>query len=167
MEPFGYPQVNPGRKTLEADAPAEVIAENLEWAMGRTTNYTGIINHMGGRFLSEPAAVQALFADLQQRGLGFVDDGSAAKSLSGEIAKAAGVPFARASVQIDSERQTGAILAKLNELEQTARSQGAALGVGSAFDETTEAVANWMNEARKRGIEFVPVSAVSEDPERR
>jgi uncharacterized protein len=167
MEPFGYPEVKPGRFTLEADAAPEAIVESLHRALARTTNYAGITNHMGARFLGEPKAAETLFAELGRRGLGFLDDGAAARSLSKEAAAAGGVPFARADLLIDADREPGAILAKLNELEQTARSQGTATGIGSAFDETVDVVARWMVEARKRGIEFVPVSAVSADPERR
>jgi hypothetical protein len=68
-------------------------------------------------------------------------------------------------MMIDVQRQPGAILQRLNDLEQIARSQGLAVGVGSAFEETVQTVANWMNEAKMRGIEFVPVSAAALDPE--
>jgi uncharacterized protein len=97
----------------------------------------------------------------------FVDDGTSARSLSASLAGSAGVPFARANLVIDAEREAGAILARLDELEQIARAEGSATGVGAAFNETVGAVAKWMNEARKRGIEFVPASAVAADPERR
>jgi uncharacterized protein len=167
MEPFGYPEVKPGRYTLEADASNDALREALHWALARTTNYTGITNHMGARFLGETAAVSALFAELGARGLGFLDDGAAARSLAQESAAANGVPFARAGLRLDASREPGDILARLNELEQTARAEGAATGIGSAFDETVGSVARWMAEARKRGIEFVPVSAVSLDPERK
>ena len=65
-----------------------------------------------------------------------------------------------------AERERGAILRKLDDLERTARARGFAVGTGSAFDVTVEAVSTWVNEAKKRGIEIVPVSAVANDPER-
>ncbi|MEP4107111.1 MAG: divergent polysaccharide deacetylase family protein, partial [Nitratireductor sp.] len=45
--------------------------------------------------------------------------------------------------------------------------RGFALGTGSAFDVTVETVASWVAEAKKRGIEIVPVSALAADPEKR
>jgi chromosome condensin MukBEF ATPase and DNA-binding subunit MukB len=45
-------------------------------------------------------------------------------------------------------------------------SQGFAIGTGSAFDVTVETVASWVTEARRRGIEIVPISALANDPER-
>ena len=54
----------------------------------------------------------------------------------------------------------------INSLEATARARGFAIGMGSAFTVTVDAVATWVNEARKRGIEIVPISAVASDPEK-
>jgi uncharacterized protein len=39
------------------------------------------------------------------------------------------------------------------------------VGIGPAFNVTVDAVAQWAEEARKRGIEIVPVSALAHDPE--
>ena len=167
MEPFDYPNVSPGKFTLEVNSSPDENRDRLEWALNRTTNYTGIMNHMGAAFTASAPAVDAMLGDLHKRGLMFLDDGTSARSLAQEEAQKAGVPYARADFIIDADRSTGAILGKLNELEQTARSQGVAIGVGAAFNETIGAVTNWMNEARKRGIEFVPISATALDPERR
>ena len=76
------------------------------------------------------------------------------------------MPFAAGDAAIDEVRERGAILKKLDQLERTARAKGFAVGTGSAFDVTVDAVTSWVNEAKKRGIEIVPVSAVAIDPER-
>ena len=76
------------------------------------------------------------------------------------------MPFAAADQVIDTSRDRGEILKKLDKLEATARAKGSAIGIGSAFDTTVAAVASWVNEAKKRGIEIVPVSALAADPER-
>jgi uncharacterized protein len=166
MEPFDYPNVSPGKFTLEVSGTADENRDRLEWALNRTTNYTGIMNHMGAAFTGDAAALGAMLGNLHQRGLMFLDDGTSARSLAQEEALKAGVPYARADLIIDADRTTGEILARLNELEQTARAQGIAIGVGSAFNETIDTLAGWMNEAQKRGIEFVPLSAAAIDPER-
>jgi polysaccharide deacetylase 2 family uncharacterized protein YibQ len=76
------------------------------------------------------------------------------------------VPYAAADLVIDGERERGAILKRLDEAERTARAQGAAIAIGSAFDVTVEAVRQWTEEAKRRGVEIVPVSALARDPER-
>ncbi|RVC79173.1 divergent polysaccharide deacetylase family protein, partial [Mesorhizobium sp. M4A.F.Ca.ET.022.05.2.1] len=67
-------------------------------------------------------------------------------------------------VQLLQDR--GAILKKLDELEATARAKGTAVGIGSAFDLTVDTVSAWVAEAKKRGIEIVPISAVAIDPQK-
>ncbi|WP_163270844.1 divergent polysaccharide deacetylase family protein [Chelativorans alearense] len=166
LEPFGYPDNNPGRHTLLADAaPAETL-ESLRWTLSRITNYTGVVNYTGARFTADAGAMDLLMGELAERGLAYLDDGTSARSVAGETARAKGVPFAAGDTVIDQEKERGAILDKLDELERIARARGFAVGSGSAMEATVDAVAVWANEVRKRGIELVPVSAVAADPER-
>lgn len=166
LEPFDFPNVNPGRNTLTVEAGSDEILKNLRWTLSRTTNYTAVMNYMGARFSTNPEAMGVMMAELGKRGIGYVDDGSSARSLAPETALKNGVPFAAGDAIIDSVQDRGAILDKLDELERTARAKGFAIGTGNAFDVTVDAVASWASEARKRGIEIVPISAVASDPER-
>lgn len=166
LEPFDFPNVNPGRNTLTIDGSTEENLKNLRWTLSRTTNYTAVMNYMGARFSTSPEAMGMLMAELGKRGLGYVDDGSSARSLAPELALKNGVPFAAGDAIIDEVQERGAILDKLDQLERTARAKGFAIGTGNAFDVTVDAVASWASEARKRGIEIVPISAVASDPER-
>jgi polysaccharide deacetylase 2 family uncharacterized protein YibQ len=167
LEPFDYPRVDPGRNTLTVSASPEENLDRLHWALGRTTNYTGIVNYMGARFVADRAAMSTLIGDLGRRGLMYMDDGSSARSEAEALAKDLRAPYAAADATIDGERDKAAILAKLDDLERIARAKGTAIGIGSAFDVTVEAVAEWAAEAKKRGIEIVPVSALAFDPERK
>jgi polysaccharide deacetylase 2 family uncharacterized protein YibQ len=167
LEPFDYPAVNPGRNTLTVDASADQNLERLRWTLSRTTNYTTVMNYMGARFSVDQAAMAPIMAELGHRGLGYLDDGSSARSAAPDLALKDGVPLAVGDGTIDAVQDRGAILKKLDELEATARAKGFAVGTGSAFDVTVDAVASWVNEAKKRGIEIVPISAVAVDPERK
>ena len=166
LEPFDYPNVNPGRNTLTVDASPEENLMRLRWALARTTNYTGVMNYMGARFSADQTALAPMMAELAKRGLGYLDDGSSARSLAPQLAAADRVPLAVGDTVIDDVQDRGAILKKLDQLEATARAKGFALGTGSAFDVTVDAVAAWVGEARRRGIEVVPFSAVAADPEK-
>ena len=166
LEPFDYPSVDPGRNTLTVDAAPAENRDRLYWALSRITNYTGVMNYMGGRFVADEAAMEPLLGELAARGLMYFDDGSSARSVAEPLSGRAGVPYAASDMAIDTERERGAILSRLDDLERTARAKGFAIGTGSAFEVTVDAVATWINEARKRGIEIVPISAVATDPER-
>ena len=166
LEPFDYPNVNPGRNTLTVDASADENIKSLHWSLSRITNYTGIMNYMGARFTADPQAMGRLMAELGKRGLAYLDDGSSARSMAPELALKSGVPYTSADTAIDAVQDRGEILKKLDELERIARAKGFAVGTGSAFEVTVDTVSSWINEAKKRGIEIVPVSAVASDPER-
>jgi polysaccharide deacetylase 2 family uncharacterized protein YibQ len=166
LEPFDYPNVTPGRNTLTVDGGTEENLKNLRWTLSRTTNYTGVMNYMGARFSTDAAAFGPVMAELGKRGLLYLDDGSSARSLAPALALENNVPFAAGDNSIDAVRDRGAIMSKLDELERIARAKGFAIGTGSAFDMTVDAVVSWVAEARRRGIEIVPVSALAADPEK-
>jgi polysaccharide deacetylase 2 family uncharacterized protein YibQ len=166
FEPFGYPANDPGPETLLTTKSAARNIENLHKAMGEITNYTGIMNYQGGRFLADPAAMEPVMRDIGRRGLLFLDDGSSAQSKTAAIARGTELPYAFADVQLDGQIDVNAILRKLDELERIARRNGQAIGVASAFDESIDAIAKWSEEATMRGIEIVGVAALANDPKK-
>ncbi|MCY0092618.1 divergent polysaccharide deacetylase family protein [Hoeflea ulvae] len=166
FEPIDYPANDPGAGTLTVEAGAEANLADLHRAMARTTNYTGITNFMGGRFLADADALEPIMRDIAARGIMFVDDGTSARSLTDQFAKTLGIPFAASDMVLDATQERGYILSRLDDLERTARRNGTAIGVASAFDVSVDAIAIWAEEARARGIEIVSASAAADDPER-
>lgn len=146
-------------------APQNNLAD-LHTAMARITNYTGITNFMGGRFLADSEALEPIMRDLAGRGIMFLDDGTSAQSLTDHFAKTLGIPFAASDMVLDATQERGYILAKLDDLERIARRNGVAIGVASAFEVSVDAIRTWSEEARSRGIEIVAASAAANDPER-
>ncbi|RWH74448.1 divergent polysaccharide deacetylase family protein [Mesorhizobium sp.] len=166
LEPFDYPNVNPGRNTLTVSASPDENLKSLHWALSRTTNYTGVMNYMGARFSADASAMGPFMAELGKRGLAYIDDGSSSRSVAPDLALKDGVPFVAGDMAIDAVQDRGEILKKLDSLEATARAKGSAVGTGSAFDITVDTVTSWIAEAKKRGIEIVPISAVAIDPQK-
>lgn len=166
MEPFDYPTVNPGRGTLLADADPQQNLEELRVAMSRITNFTGVLNYMGARFTSETAAFRPVLNEIAGRGLMFVDDGTSARSQTANLMKEAKGAYATGDIVIDDVQDRNEIMKKLDQLEASARASGSAIATGTAFDPTIDAVAAWAEEAKKRGVEIVGVSALANDPEK-
>lgn len=164
LEPFDYPDNDPGPRTLRVGVEAARNLDVLHASMAEITNYTGIMNYLGGRFLSDADALEPVMRDLSKRGLLFLDDGTSGQSLSGTVAGAVDVPHGFADMVLDGQLNESAILRKLDDLERIARKNGSAIGVASAFDESIAAISKWISEAEGRGIEFVGVSALVKDP---
>jgi polysaccharide deacetylase 2 family uncharacterized protein YibQ len=166
FEPYDYPANDPGAGTLTVEAGADANLADLHTAMSRITNYTGITNFMGGRFLADPDALEPVMRDLAERGIMFLDDGTSARSLTDQFAKTLGIPFAASDLVLDVTQERGYILSRLDDLERIARRNGTAIAVASAFEVSVDAIATWAEEAKARGIEIVSASAAADDPER-
>ena len=160
MEPIGYPQINPGKRTLVTGVAPGINLENLEWSMARLTNYVGIMNYLGAKLQADEASMGPILKEINDRGLLYLDDGSTFSSKTPAIAKALGLPMLTGNIVIDDERSAKAIKSKLLLLEKRARRYGSAIGVGSAFPVTVRQIAQWVEQAEKRGIDIVPVSAL-------
>lgn len=158
MEPIDYPQNNLGPHTLKADA-------NLHWAMSRITNYVGVMNYLGNKLLAQPASLSPIFSEISERDLLFVEDGTVKNSLAQGVAVKELVPYAKGHILLDNVRSRSAIAEKLVKLAEQAKRTGVAIGVGNAFPDTIDLVAQFAQQAKKNGIEITPISSVVKDPQ--
>jgi polysaccharide deacetylase 2 family uncharacterized protein YibQ len=158
LEPFNYPQTNPGPNTLTVDATADENSNRLHWLLGRMTNYIGVENYLGARFTAEGAAMTPVMQEIARRGLLYLDDGSSARSVAASLAGTA--PFLRADLVLDADLSADAIDAQLTQLQTIARQRGYAVATGTAFPVTVDRVAAFVKAAASKGIAVVPLSAI-------
>ena len=161
MEPFDYPDNDPGPHTLLTAGPAETNADKAQWLMSRVTNYVGVMNYMGGKYTSTETALEPFMKEIGQRGLMYLDDGASSRSLAAQIARRTRTPFARADIVIDQMPTDDGIDTRLQQLEQLARTNGAAIGVASALPITIRKLSDWAKALDSRGLVLVPVSSLA------
>ena len=159
MEPFDYPRNDPGPHTLVIDK-AESGTDDLHWLMSRFSGYAGVINYLGGRYMADDAALGATLAEIERRGLYFIDDGEARQSRVAAIAPALSLPHAIVDVSIDARATPQSIDAALTQLELRAREKGAAIGFVNAAPMALAQVARFVGGLEKRGVALAPVSAI-------
>ncbi|ATQ41212.1 divergent polysaccharide deacetylase family protein [Caulobacter mirabilis] len=153
MEPSDYPQNDPGPMTLLAGGRPEETTRKLEWLLSRATGYFGLTNYLGSRFMETPSAMNTFTGVLRQRGLAFVDDGSAGRG--------GGAGRASADRVIDEDLSAEAINRQLVALEAAARARGQALGSGFAYPVTVDEAARWAQGLTDRGFQLAPASALT------
>ncbi len=158
MEPFGYPGVNPGPKTLLASAEVAENLKSLQWLMSRFSGYTGVTNYMGAKFTSDGGALLPVFSQIKNRGLVYFDDGSNDSSLTTSIAQAVNLSTRATDVVIDSDQTATSIQRALQRLEDTARRKGIAIGFGTGLSITIDTLESWSRTLSDRGIVLVPLS---------
>jgi polysaccharide deacetylase 2 family uncharacterized protein YibQ len=164
MEPFDFPESDPGAHALMAAASAEENIRRLNGSLSRFTGYVGITNLLGARFMSEVATLEPVLRETARRGLIFVDDGASRSSLALTAARHVGGTIATATLTLDDVQSRDSVDKKLGELEAEARRTGFAIGVGSAYPVTIARIAAWAESIEARGFVLVPISAVAGKP---
>lgn len=165
MEPFNYPQNDPGPHTLLVDAPAKENKSRLDWILSRTSNYIGIIPSMGARFTASEAALMDLATELNKIGLAFVDPSNSVRSIANQIVRRAStdqlghLPFVKVDVVLDSEPTRAATERHLIQLEELANTKGLAVGYTQLRPSTVETLTEWLQSLEQRGVTLIPLSA--------
>ncbi len=160
MEPFDFPDSDPGPHTLRAGSVSSANAERLNWALTRFTGYAGVTNLLGDRLLSDTDALAPVITTLSRRGLYFYDSGSASQSVAPQVAGSLSAPFVRGTASIDTIQTALEIDRRLSELEAAARKNGGAVGTAFLYPVSVERIAQWAKGLQSRGFVLVPVSAI-------
>jgi polysaccharide deacetylase 2 family uncharacterized protein YibQ len=160
MEPYDFPDSDPGPHTLRSGAGEDANTERLVWALTRFSGYAGVTNLLGGRFMSDASSLEPMLTYLARRGLMFYDNGQASHSTASDVASRVGVPFAQADSEIDTIQTAMEIDHRLSALETLARTRGSAAGSGGLTPITIDRVRNWAQGLAGRGFVLVPASAI-------
>jgi len=161
MEPFDYPDNDPGPQTLLTSlSPAQNI-DRLQWLMARMQGYVGVTNLMGSRFTASDPALSPILREIAKRGLIYVDDGSSTRSIAGQIAGAQNLPFVKADITISAASSPAEIDQALARIELQARERGNAVGFAQASPAVVARISEWANKVSGRGLVLVPISTMA------
>jgi polysaccharide deacetylase 2 family uncharacterized protein YibQ len=160
MEPFDFPESDPGPHTLRTGNANSANIERLDWALTRFTGYAGVTNFLGDRFLSDSESLAPILAALVRRGLYFYDAGTASQTVAPVVAAGLSAPFAQGNMSIDSIQTALEIDRRLSDLEEQARNHGSAIGTAFLYPVSVERIAQWARGLQSRGFVLVPVSAI-------
>jgi polysaccharide deacetylase 2 family uncharacterized protein YibQ len=163
MEPFDFPDSDPGPHTLRAGQGEDANIGRLNWALSRFTGYAGVTNLLGQRFLSDSDALAPMLTDLNRRGLYFFDNGGASQSVGPQVAGQVGIPAAQGT-ELDNIQSALEIDRHLSDLETAARAHGSAVGSAFLYPVSVARIAAWAKGLQARGFVLVPVSAIVTAP---
>ncbi len=158
MEPFDYPDNDPGPQTLLTSQTTEQNIDRLHWHLSRFQGYAGIANFMGARFTATESVMQPIIREAARRGLGYLDDGATPRSAAPALTAAEAMPFAKADFTIDAVPTSAEIDRTLVKLETLAKERGLAVGIASALPISIERIAAWTKTLDSRGIMLVPLT---------
>jgi hypothetical protein len=158
MEPYDYPDNDPGPQTLLTTLAPEQNIDRLYWHLSRFQGYAGIANFMGARFVASDTVMQPVVREIAKRGLGYFDDGTAPRSAAPALAIAQTVPFAKADISVDAVPTAAEIDRALARLEGLAKERGVAVGVATALPISIERIGVWTRALENRGVMLVPLT---------
>jgi uncharacterized protein len=161
MEPFDYPDNDPGPQALLTNLSADQNVDRLHWSLSRMHGYVGVANFMGARFTSNEEAFTPILAEIGRRGLLYFDDGTSSRSLTRNLSGSAANSVVTADIVLDARPSWADIDAALERLERIARERNYAIGVATALPISIERIARWAKAADSRGIRIVPLTTAA------
>ncbi len=158
MEPYDFPDNDPGPQTLLTSLSAEQNMDRLYWHLSRMQGYAGVANFMGARFIATEAAMLPIIREAAKRGLGLFDDGASPRSVAPQIAGSQAMPFGKGDLTIDVVPTANEVDRALAKLETVARERGVAIGTASALPVSIDRIGAWIKTLDSRGILLVPLT---------
>jgi hypothetical protein len=159
MEPYDYPDNDPGPSTLLTGLEPDENQKRLEWLLSRFTGYVGVTNYLGAKFVSSRRSFEPVLNNIVNRGLLYLDDGSADGQVLSEIADTTGLSWTKSAASLDYA-SASAIDVDLVNLEGLSRQRGVAVATGFSFPVTIQRISDWADDLEAKGIQLVPISAV-------
>lgn len=160
MEPFDYPNNDPGPHTLLADAGALENERRLLWLLSRASGYAGVANYLGARLGAERDAMAGVLGLLEARGLSVFHDGAGRRTVLEAAGRQADARLAIADRVVDADPDPEIVDRRLLELEALALQNGDALGHGFAYPATVDTIALWAEALAARGYQLAPASVL-------
>jgi hypothetical protein len=102
--------------------------------------------------------MQPIVREAAKRGLGYLDDGSAPRSVAASLAAGQAMPFAKGDLSIDAVPTVAEIDRALAKLENLAKERGTAVGIASALPISIERLGVWIKTLESHGIMLVPLT---------
>ncbi|MBN2310193.1 MAG: divergent polysaccharide deacetylase family protein [Candidatus Hydrogenedentes bacterium] len=129
-----------------------------EKALAQVPGAVGVNNHTGSKFTADEKSMRAFLELVKERGLYFVDSRTTAETVAYTLAQELGVPSAERDVFLDNEADVGKIRTQLTELVDTAKEQGAAIGICHFRPKTAQALAEFLPTLEESGVTLVHAS---------
>jgi polysaccharide deacetylase 2 family uncharacterized protein YibQ len=160
MEPPGFPARDPGPLAQLSGLPQMENQRRLELTMSKMTGYVGVAALQGKRFLTNTIQTESMLRSLKTSGLLFLDHGLVPGSAAERLAKAHGLPYAKADVWIDDRHFRAAIDVRLRKVEDDAITNGRAVLMVVPRPLTLERLSAWLKDLPGKNIALAPLSAV-------
>ena len=163
MEPFEYPEINPGPGALLSSMSPDMLLDQLKKNINAIPNIVGINNHMGSKITTNSDQMNQIFTVLKMKKLFFIDSITAAKSQCKASARLFKLKFAQRDIFLDNFQNQEYISGQFKKLTTLAEKHGYAIGIGHPYQATLHTLAkelpklkNKMKIVKAGTLTFIP-----------
>jgi len=160
MEPYEYPEKDPGEGALFTHMAKGEIIDLLEEHIEAIPGILGANNHMGSRFMESEEKLTIIFSELKKRNLFFVDSYTTNSSMGGRVAKKIGIRYASRNVFIDNNGRYRDTFEILNNLIKNRDRWQTLILIGHPYESTVRAIMKIIPLLKSKGIGIVPLSTL-------
>lgn len=164
MEPVNLADNNPGADAIYVAMTDEEIRRQTGLLLDRLPGVAGVNNHMGSAATADARVMAAVLAEVQARGLFFLDSRTTAASVVAAEAERIGLPYAENDLFLDLERTVPAVKAMVAEAIERALAHGTFIAIAHPHPSVAEALYEMIPEFQAAGVALVPVTELLRQP---
>lgn len=161
MESDRFPIEDPGPLGLMTVLPGDQNLARLYDVLSLFQGFIGVEVVMGDRFTQDPERLRPILSVLADRGLMILEGSQNDRSAVSDVATELRVTYAQSNVRLDTVMARSAIDARLKQLEDTARTQQAAVGRTTVNPAIIDRLSSWFVASQINNIKLVPLSAIA------
>ena len=158
MEPYRYPQLDPGPGALLMSMSDDEIRRLVIRHLDGLPGVVGVTNHMGSRLTEDRARMRAVVDVLAARRLFLVDAYASNLSVAYDEAKRVGLRAARRQSVVDPARGEAGERASWDEVAGWADRRGEVIVLAPGQPLTVRLLREYISRWEARGLRLVPVS---------
>ena len=150
---------SPEPRELRPGLTPEQLRTEVEAMLDAIPEADGVNNHQGSQATADSALMTNLMQVLKDEGVFYVDSRTTAATVAFDAAKREGVPTAFRNVPfLDDIQAKEAVKRQLALAVAGARQKGEAIAIGHPHSATLDALAEFLPESKKQGVQLVLVS---------
>ncbi len=162
MEPYGYPDVDPGIGAIISNMTTEDMEYELTKDINSVPYIIGINNHMGSKLTEDEYIMRVILKMIRENDLFFIDSITSSRTVAFKVAKELGLKTAQRKLFLDNTEDIDYINRQIMKLGEIAKKDGSAIGIGHPYKVTAAALREMIPKLREEGIEIVPISIMVE-----
>ncbi|MFV1951072.1 MAG: divergent polysaccharide deacetylase family protein [Nitrospinota bacterium] len=160
MEPYGYPDVDPGIGAIISNMTTEDMEYELTKDINSVPYIIGINNHMGSKLTEDEYIMRIILKMIREHDLFFIDSITSSRTVAFKVAKELGLKTAQRKLFLDNTEDIDYINRQIMKLGEIAKKDGSAIGIGHPYKVTAAALREMIPKLMEEGIEIVPISTM-------